>query len=50
MDILPIDNTPDSGSDDVAVESVTVRYIQRTDCAEEKGYITVNKKSNKNYS
>ena len=41
MSILPIDNIPDSGSDDVSVESVTVRYIQRTDCAEESGVQTL---------
>ena len=41
MNILPIDNIPDSGSVDVAIESVTVRYIQRTDCAEESGFQTL---------
>lgn len=41
MNILPIDNLPDLGSEDVAVESVTVRYIQRSDCAEENGFQTL---------
>ena len=41
MNILPIDNLPDLGSEDVAVESVTVRYIQRTDCAEKSGFQTL---------
>ena len=41
MNILPIDKLPDLGSEDVAVESVTVRYIQRTDCAEEDGFQTL---------
>ena len=41
MNILQIDNIPKDGSDDVAVESVTVRYIQQTDCAEEKGFQTL---------
>ena len=41
MNILPIDNLPDSRSEDVAVESVTVRYVQRTDCAEESGFQTL---------